>query len=339
VTPFDGVSSVAVLRARTGLGDLLCGVPGLRALRARLPRARITLVTYAEMAPVVERMRAYVDDLLAFPGWPGIPERPVDSAALRGFLDHARARRFDLALQAYGANPAANEAATALAARTTGGFFVTGTLDRPDLSLYLPYPEHRHEIDRHLDLMAHLGAPAAGRALEFPISDSDEREAADLGLQAPYALVHPGATSPSRRWPAERFARVADALAGRGLRVGLTGVRSEAGLVAEVRARMRAPAADLCARTTLGGFAALLRDAELLISNDTGAAHLAAAVATRSVTVFLAGDPVRWAHPAPHAVARIQVECNPCRHLVCPIDHRCAQRLGVDRVLAAVDAI
>jgi ADP-heptose:LPS heptosyltransferase len=136
----------------------------------------------------------------------------------------------------------------------------------------------------------------------------------------------------------ERFARVADGLAERGWHVGVTGVPSEAALVGEVRAAMRAPSTDLCGRTSLGGFAALLRDAERLVSNDTGAAHLAAAVDTPSVTVFLAGDPVRWAHPAPHAVARVQVECNPCPHLVCPIDHRCAQRLGVADVLAAVDA-
>src|SRR5919205_1235222 len=67
---------IAILRARTGLGDLLCSVPALRALRARLPNAHIALITFAEMAPVVERQRSYVDELLPFPGWPGIPERP-----------------------------------------------------------------------------------------------------------------------------------------------------------------------------------------------------------------------------------------------------------------------
>ncbi|MBE2317667.1 glycosyltransferase family 9 protein [Solirubrobacter sp. CPCC 204708] len=338
MTPLGTVESVAILRARTGLGDLLCGVPGLRALRARLPHAHITLITYAEMAPVVERMRTYVDELLPFPGWPGIPERPVDEQALPAYLADARARRFDLALQAYGANPAANEATAALGARRTGGFFITGTIE-PDLAVHLPYPEHRHEIDRHLDLMAHLGAPPAGRALEFPLTPEDEASAAAVKPDGPYALVHPGATSPSRRWPAERFARVADELARRGLQVGITGVPSEAELVAEVRGHMRAPSLDLCGRTSLGGFAALLRDAELIVSNDTGAAHLAAAVDTPSVTLFLAGDPVRWAHPRPHAVVRVQVECNPCRHLVCPIDHRCAQRLEVAHVLAAVDAL
>jgi ADP-heptose:LPS heptosyltransferase len=101
---------------------------------------------------------------------------------------------------------------------------------------------------------------------------------------------------------------------------------------------MRARSTDLCGRTTLGGFAALLRGAALLVGNDSGPAHVAAAVGVPSVTVFLSGDPVRWAHPgARHRVARVQVECNPCPHLTCPIDHRCAARLTVADVLAEVE--
>jgi ADP-heptose:LPS heptosyltransferase len=96
------VRSVVLVRARTGLGDLLCTVPALRALRARLPDAQIALLSYAEMRPVVDRMRAWVDELLPFPGWPGIPERPVDVRALAPFLAAVRERRFDLAVQMYG---------------------------------------------------------------------------------------------------------------------------------------------------------------------------------------------------------------------------------------------
>jgi ADP-heptose:LPS heptosyltransferase len=338
VSTLDHVRSVAILRARTGLGDLLCGVPALRALRRRLPDAHITFITYGEMAPVVDRMAAHVDELVAFPGWPGIPERPVDDPRRAAFVAAMRERGFDLALQAYGANPAANAATAALGARRTGGFFLPGEVEAVDLSVQLPYPQHRHEIDRHLDLMALLGAPSTDRALEFPLTEQDAAEAAALELPEPYALVHPGATSSSRRWPVERFAAVADALAGRGLHVAVTGVPGEEELTAAVRAAMRAPALDLCGRTSLGGFAALLGGAALIVSNDTGAAHLAEAVGTPCVTVFLAGDPVRWAH-ADHGLARVQVECNPCPHLTCPIDHRCATRLDPERVLAAVDAV
>src|SRR5215217_3057777 len=95
----DAIRSIAIVRARVGLGDLLCTVPALRALRAAKPGAHITLVGFAETAPTVERLG--VDDLLPLPGWPGIPERPVRRPALETFVAEARFRRFDLAIQMY----------------------------------------------------------------------------------------------------------------------------------------------------------------------------------------------------------------------------------------------
>jgi ADP-heptose:LPS heptosyltransferase len=338
----DSIRSVALVRPRVGLGDLLCTIPALRALRRRLPDARVVLVSFAETAPVVERMTPYVDELLAFPGWPGIPERPVRGAQIGPFLRGARARRFDLAVQMYGANPAANAVVDVLGARRTAGFAAPGAGER-DPRRFLAYPHGVHEIDRHLALVQLLGAGEDDGALAFPLTGADAEQAAEVrrrtGLAGgPYALLHPGATSPSRRWPLARWAQVGDALAARGLAVAVTGVRGEEELVREVRHRMRAPAADLCGWTALGAFAALLRDAALLAANDSGPAHLAAAVGTPSVTVFLSGDPVRWAHGGRHRVARTQVECNPCPHLSCPIDHRCASRVTVAGVLEEVDA-
>lgn len=328
--------TVAVVRLRTGLGDLLCGVPALRALRARLPRAHVVLVTFGEMAPVVARQRPWVDELLAFPGWDGIPERPPDRAALPAFLAAARERRFDLALQAYGMRPAAHEVTHALGARRTAGFFVPGLVAPPDLEDWIPYPQHLHEVDRHLALMEHLGAPRVDDgALEFPLTAADEAEAAALGLAPGFVVLHPGATSPSRRWPVARFAAVGDALAADGLEVVVTGTADEGALTAAVCGAMRAPARDLAGAVGLGGFGAVVRDAALLVGSDTGATHVAAAVGTPSVTAFLSGDPVRFGHAGrgPHAVARVPVGCNPCEHLRCPIDHRCATRLPPSLVL------
>ncbi len=334
--------TVAIVRLRTGLGDLLCGVPALRALRARLPRAHVVLITYGEMAPVLARQREWVDELLPFPGWEGIPERPVDRAALPAFLAGARERRFDLALQAYGGRPAAHTIAQALGARRSAGFFVPGAVHPPDLAHWLPYPGHLHEVDRHLALMGLIGAPAVDDgALEFPLSAQDDAEAAALGLPADYVIVHPGATSPSRRWPAERFAAVADALAADGLEVVVTGTPEEAPLTDAVVRAMAAPARDLAGACGLGGFGAAVRDARLLVGSDTGATHVAAAVGTPSVTAFLSGDPARFGHAGrgPHAVARVPVGCNPCEHLSCPIDHRCALRLDPAVVVAQARAL
>jgi ADP-heptose:LPS heptosyltransferase len=293
-------------------------------------------------------MRSWVDELMAFPGHPGIPERPVRRSEVPAFYATARARRFDLALQMYGANPAANEVTERLGARRTAGFAVPGTC-HSERSCHISYPAYEHEMRRHLTLMRHLGAEPPGdsregEALAFPLRPSDQtcaaRLAMETGLRAPYALVHPGATSPSRRWPPERFAAVADALRRRGLHVGIVGTGVERPLAHAVRQAMREPAVDLSGRTALGALAALLADASVLVGNDSGPAHLAAAVGTPSVTLFLSGDPVRWAYESPrHRVARVQVECNPCPHLRCPIDHRCASRLRVADVLTKVDAL
>nr|WP_231839644.1 glycosyltransferase family 9 protein [Blastococcus saxobsidens] len=152
--------------------------------------------------------------------------------------------------------------------------------------------------------------------------------------------MHAGASSPTRRWPAARYAAVGDALAADGWDVVLTGVPGERDISAAVRARMTAPVTDLTGATSLGGLAALLRDCAALIGNDTGSAHLAAAVGARSVTVFLPGDPVRWAHRGPrHRAVVADVGCAPCPHLVCPIDFRCAASVRPAAVLAAVHEV
>ena len=345
-TVLHDVRSVVLVRLRVGLGDLLCGVPALRALRARLPDAHVAMVTWPEMAGVVARQAAYVDELIPFCGHPDIPERPADPEAFAPWAAAMRERRFDLALQAYGLRPAANAVTEALGARRTGGFFAPGAWPVHDLDAHLPYPEHLHEVDRHLALMAHLGAPDDAGALEFPTTEEERREAHELraatGLaDAPLALLHPGATSPSRRWPPERFAAVGDALAARGMAVAVTGVPGEEASTRAVVDAMEAPAVDLCGRTGLGAYAALLAGADLLVANDTGSAHLAVAVGCPSVTCFLSGDPVRWAarDATRHRTARVQVECNPCGELTCPIDHRCAQRLTPGHVLREVDAL
>ena len=331
------VRSVLLVRLRVGLGDLLCGVPALRALRRARPDLQVALLTWAETAPVVDRYAGYVDELVDFPGWPGIPERPARPAG--GFLAAVRARRFDAALQVYGDRPAANEVTEAVGARRTGGFH--DPLRHPaDPRTHLPYPASMHEVHRHLTLFQHLGVPPAGEHLEFPVTAADRAEAADLvaPLGGRYAVLHPGATSSSRRWPVSRWAQVGDALARDGLRVLVTGVPGEQELTAEVVGAMAEPAYDGCGATSLGGFAAVLESATLLASNDTGAAHLAVAVRTPSVTVFLSGDPRRWAglHRGRHRIVRADVGCNPCPHLDCPIDHRCATEIPVQAVLRQV---
>lgn len=335
------VVRLAVVRLRVGLGDLLCSVPALRAVRRCRPDLHVSLVTWPETAPMVARQAAYVDALMPFPGVAGIPERPPDEAAWSAFVRRARADRFDVAVQCYGDNPTANSVAEALGARHLAGFAPDGWNAAVDSALHVPYPTDCHETWRHLRVVRRLGAPVrdGDAALEFPVTPEEDRAADRLRRRAGlrpggYAVVHPGASSPSRRWPTQRYAALADGLARSGLSVVLTGTSAESEISRRVSEEMAHLAIDLTGGTPLGVLAALIRDSALLVGNDTGTAHLAAAVGTPSVTLFLSGDPARWAHPgARHRTVWVDVGCNPCPHLSCPIEHPCAAAITPGQVL------
>ena len=284
---------IAVLRALQ-LGDMLCAVPALRALRASAPRATVTLVGLAWARDLVERL-PYVDDFLELPGWPGLPETEPRIDEIPRFLATAQSLDFDLALQLHGSGAITNPLSVLLGARRTGGSYRIGEWI-PDRELFVEYPDDVHEVERLLRVVEALGGERAGEELEFPVTDADRAELAsvlDLGGE-PYACVHPGGRQPGALWPAERFAAVADGLAERGLRVVLSGTASERELVERVARTMATDPTVAAGRTTLGSLAALLERAELLVANDTGVAHLAAALGRPAVLVFRESQLARW---------------------------------------------
>ena len=331
------VRRVAVFRALQ-LGDLLCSVPALRALRTGLPQAVITLIGLPWAATFAQRFSCYVDRFLAFPGTEGLPEQENDPVALDRFFALAHAQRFDLALQMHGNGAITNGVVGTLGARVSMGFCRPDS-PNPDPQRLLPYPEADSEIWRQLRLMAFLGLPLQGDALEFPISPEEHRCAMQLmketGLKSgEYVCVHPGARAPARRWPTDRFADVAGAIADLGLSVVLTGSAGEAALTRLVHRQMRRRSIDLAGRTSLGTVAALISRAKLLISNDTGVSHIAAALRVPSVIVYSGSSPARWA-PANrllHRAAFHEVSCRPCSHYRCPIGHPCARELSAEQV-------
>lgn len=290
---------VVVVRALRGLGDFLCVVPALRALRSALPQAHIGLVGLSSSQPLASRFSRYIDELIPFPGFPGVPEETVDVARLPGFLSRMQARRFGLAIQMHGNGALTNPFTVMLGAEANAGYFAPGSYC-PDEARYLPLDESDHEVRRWLRLLAHLGIPECGENLEFPLQQADwdalaaAPEAAPLA-GAQYVVLHPGATETARRWTPESFAAAADYFARDGYRVVLTGTRDEAPVAAGVVARMRYDAVNLAGRTSLGAMAALVSRASLVLTNDTGVSHLAAALRVPSVVVFLASDPFRWA--------------------------------------------
>lgn len=287
--------NIVVFRALQ-LGDMLCAVPSLRALRMHCPDAAITLVGLPWAAGLAARFPHYIDDFLSFPGFPGLPERTPDIAAIPAFVAEAQSRGFDLAIQMHGSGWLSNRVVALFGAARQAGF---GEPD--DDGVRLPYPDTGSEVGRLLTLMEHLGAPSDYRRLEFPLLPSDHAELASSGITfavgaRPYLCIHPGARDPARRWSPERFAAVADAAhALTGWTVVLTGSGEERGLTARVRQAMRAPSIDAALPISAGALAALIGGARMLVCNDTGVSHIAAALRTPSVVIFRASEPARWA--------------------------------------------
>ncbi len=297
VVPEQG--SVVVFRALPGLGDLLCAVPAIRALRRARRDVRISYVGLPEIKALVDRFAAYVDRFVAFPGFPGLPDRRPDIRGLPEFLRAMQAERFDLAIQLHGSGELTNPITALLGARRMAGHVRT-VAPPTDAACFLPWVEGCSEVRRGLRLMAHLGWPSDEESLEFPFDPGAHdalRQLAgvDAVLDRPHVVVHPGAREASRRWSPAGFAEVADRLDEAGYAVVLTGTAAERNLTALVAGLMRRPALDLAGLTSVDLLAALVSGSALLVCNDTGVSHLAAALGTPSVVVFRASDRDRWA--------------------------------------------
>ena len=314
---------IAVFRALQ-LGDLLCAIPAVRALRGAYPDARIALVGLPWARELALRFPSYFDGFIEFPGFPGMPERAPDMASIPRFLDDVNRERFDLVLQMHGSGELTNPLAVLMGGALTAGFYRPGHY-RPDPQRFFEWRDDEHEVLRWLRLARSLGLEERGAGLEFPIAEPDWAQWRSLEL-GEYAVLHVGSQLPSRRWPPERFAEVGDELAAEGLRIVLTGSAGEAPLTRRALRHMREPGIDLAGRTTLGTLGAVIAGARLLVCNDTGVSHIAAATGTPSVVVACGSDPRRWA-PLERELHRVlchEVACRPCAHRECPIGHPCA---------------
>lgn len=334
--------SMAVFRA-LNLGDLLCSIPAFRALRRALPDTRITLIGLESAIPIVERFQPYIDELVLFPGDPSFPEQPARMEKMPKFLDRLRDRKFDLILQMHGSGARSNQIVQCMNPRRWAGFVPDDGQQEP--GRLMTWPDHLPEIHRYLALLSYLGLPASEDALEFPLNDDDRSEADAAAIQAGVDLdrtifIHPGARMASRRWPLESFAGVMQGLAKQGWQLAVTGGPDEDELTADLIQRACVPAANFSGKTSLGGLVALLQRGRMIICNDTGVSHLAAAVRLPSIVIASGSDVARWAplDTRLHRVLHVPMPCRPCSYFECPIGHPCALGVSADQVMEQAQA-
>ena len=293
------VEKLAVFRGLY-LGDLVAAAPALRSLRCGYPRTEITLVSLPWAAALSPHLENLVDRLLPYPGTPGLDGTGTAEEVER-FLTRARAERFDLAVNMHGRGPVSTRLVARFGAHRIASFVGEEGSDVPALNIEVPWDAETHE-SRKLLLLAEKVGGAHTRAYdssepELRVREEDDRRALALlrrRPRKPLALVHPGASVPEKRWPGEAYGRMADGLVRRGYEVTVTGSAGEKELTRLVSEA--APGSlDLGGETDLSTLVALVARASVVVSNDTGPAHLAYALRTHSVTLFgPSTDASRW---------------------------------------------
>ncbi|MBX6381820.1 MAG: glycosyltransferase family 9 protein [Microbispora sp.] len=257
-----------------GLGDLLTSVPALRALRRAHPRHHLVLAAPARLGGLVPLIGG-VDEVLDVSG-PG--PVPYDSP--------------DVAVNLHGSGP---ESIRALRRTRPGRLLTHAHPLVPDVD-GPPWEPETHERRRWCSLLEWYGIPADPE--DFALGDPGPSP-----LSGGEVIIHPGAAFRARRWPPDRFARVAAELAGRGHRVVVTGDATETALARHVARLAGLPEeCVLAGRTDLAGLAALTAHAALVVCGDTGVSHLAVAVGTPSVVLYGPVPPALWGPPpeGPH---------------------------------------
>lgn len=334
------------------MGDVLMTTPAMRALREAVPGRHLTLLASRSGAALAPHLDC-LDEVITYDA-PWVKQAhagaPGDDGAMTASL---AARGFDAAVvfTVYSQSPLP----AALMCRLAG---IPRTLahcrENPYalLSDWVPETEPqdrvRHEVQRQLDLVARVGAASQDKRLVFrPGPGAQARLAATLATvgvepDAPYVVLHSGATAPSRVYPPHAFASAArlllDDFEGHVL---LTGTQAEAPAVAAVlRAIDRPRAHSLAGLLDLGQLGALVQGACVLIANNSGPVHIAAALGTPVVDLYALTNPQHTPWMVASRVLFRDVPCKYCYRSVCPAGHHaCLAGVTPGEVVAAARAL
>jgi ADP-heptose:LPS heptosyltransferase len=340
--PIDWSRPARVLVIRPdNLGDVLMCGPALAALRAAAPQARIDLLASPAGAAAVDLLPELDGVLVARVSWqrigpsPGAPDSELVAALAA--RDYAAA----IVLSSFSQSPWPAGYVCQLAgipiragmSKEFGGAALTHWVPAPDDGL--------HQVDRSQHLLGRLGIVPAPATLHADVPAAGHATAraalAERGLapDRPYAVLLPGASCPSRRYPADRFRSVASGLAHAGLPVLVCGPPAEVELVRAVTDGDPG-VHPLAGRLDVPGLAGLLAGAAVAVTNNSGGAHLADAVGTPVVVLFAGTELVDQFRPrsVPATVLGMPTACTPCRQFRCPYQLECLD-VPVNEVVAA----
>jgi ADP-heptose:LPS heptosyltransferase len=292
----------------SGIGDAVFGIPALRALAGRFPDATLTVLGEPWLEELVGPPRGPAHRIEVIPeearawlrtgtGW--------EAPGLQAFVARVANERFDLAVQLHGGGRTSNRLISAFRARRSVG---AATPDAPALDATIRYEYWQSEVIRRLEVVGLVGARPVELEPRIDVLQGDRFEAgralaatADIGIdlegrsRKPLAVLVPGAGDPRRRWPASQYRLLARRLLDRGLSVAIVGAGSDEVLAEEIAdghelSGLRARLLDLTGRISLRGLIGLASMASLVVGNDTGPTHIAAAVGAPTVELFWCGN-------------------------------------------------
>lgn len=344
---WEGVRKLLCVRL-DNMGDVLMTMPAIHALKKTFPGCSLTLLA-SRASAALGPFLPDVDEVLAYDA-PWMKHDDPDPAADDDIVQALRQAQFDAAVifTVYSQNPLP----AALMCRLAGIPRVLAHCRENPYSLLTEWrretePEGgiRHEVQRQLDLVAHVGASCSNTGLQFHTRAQDRSslnaKLAGSGLQnaATWMVAHCGATAPSRRYPVEHFVRVFELLGDRAGPIVLTGDASEREITNSILQACAPglPLIDMTGKLSFGEFACLLEQTDLLLSNNTGPVHLAAALGTPVVDLYALTNPQHTPWRVPQRVLYHDVACKWCYRSVCPEQHhQCLRGVAPERVCASV---
>jgi lipopolysaccharide heptosyltransferase II len=335
--PWHGVRRVLCVRLDS-IGDVLMTTPAIRALRETFG-CQVTLLTSpagAAVAPLVPE----IDDTIVFAApW---MKSSTGSTGDREMIARLSAGGFDAAVifTVYSQNPLPAAYLCYLAGIPRR---LAHCHENPYALLtdWVPDPEPaaliRHEVQRQLDLVASVGGRTRNENLSFRVPPAAHASVQRHLHGRPLVVVHPGATASSRRYPPEQYARAIDLLIEQTqCDAVFTGDAHELELVDSVRVAMRFLTRSLVGELGLAELGALIGEADVLVSNNTGPAHIAAAVGTPVVDLYALTNPQHTPWLVPSRVLNHDVPCRNCYKSVCPAGHHdCLRKVAPEAVAAA----
>ena len=340
---FDRPPRILVTRTDR-IGDLVLSTPVFSELRKKFPSAWIACLTFIENRELVEG-NPHLDEVIVY-------DKKGTERGAAGNFRFARqlaAKKFDAVIHLHATN---RMHLVSWLARIPVRI---GWKRKCGWALTQSYPDRKkegkkHEAEYNFDLLEPLGifCPELPETF-FPLQEKPRRSLDELlahhriARDLPWVVLAPGASCPSKIWPPERFGELAGKIAAKyGVRLLMIGTRADRPLLQKIKDASPVPVHDLSGRLTLGMLGALLKEAALLVSNDSGPVHIASAVGTPVISIFGRNQPglspVRWRPLGENSrVVWKDVGCVECLAHRCQIHFLCLDAISVDDVLGEVD--